>query len=75
MAMVNPVSVLSMPVSGRESKGSWLDLSALFPIARGMWTPHFSLAPLTGGKVLLHEGMVAHFIICSFTDYVYNQYT
>ncbi|CAI8053989.1 von Willebrand factor A domain-containing protein 8, partial [Geodia barretti] len=56
-ALANPVSVLSMPVSVSESKGYWLDLSSLFPIATGMWTPHLNMAPLSHGRMLLHEGL------------------
>ena len=49
-----------MPVSVSESKGYWLDLSSLFPIATGMWTPHLNMAPLPHGRMLLHEGLASY---------------
>jgi hypothetical protein len=56
-ALANPVSVLSMPVSVSQTKAYWLDLSSLFPIATGMWSPHLNMAPLPRWRMLLHEGL------------------
>ena len=67
VAIVNPVSVMSMPATGGESLAHWLDLSALFPMARGLWTPQLNLAPLSRGGVLLHEGIVCEIILYATT--------
>ena len=59
-ALANPVSVLSMPVSVSQTKAYWLDLSSLFPIATGMWSPHLNMAPLPRWRMLLHEGLASY---------------
>ena len=56
----NPISLLSMPLTGDSFH--YLDLDHIFPSTRGLWKPQLTLAALgcfNAGKVLLHDAGVS----------------